>query len=123
MWTTPRLPSRKYIIEYQLFVGVYDFNTALWVLPVAGRPQLVIQFIHPSLVHRLMTSNKFINIVSGSNLRIGRGLQSCTSVIQIARPFNMDGRTINLIDTPGFDDTTKSDADVLRMIAAFLATT
>ena len=41
----------------------------------------------------------------------------------MANPFELDGRYITLIDTPGFDDTTKSDADVLKMIAAFLATT
>jgi flagellar biosynthesis GTPase FlhF len=64
----------------------------------------------------------FINLASGSNLRVGRGLQSCTSIVQVAQPFELDGRSVTLIDTPGFDDTTKSDADILRMIAAFLAT-
>lgn len=64
----------------------------------------------------------FINKVSGSTLRIGRGLQSCTSVVQVAQPFELDGFSVTLIDTPGFDDTTKSDTDILRMIAAFLAT-
>jgi predicted GTPase len=34
----------------------------------------------------------------------------------------LKGRPVTLIDTPGFDDTTKSDSDILRMIAAFLAT-
>jgi hypothetical protein len=34
----------------------------------------------------------------------------------------LDGFSVTLIDTPGFDDTTKSDTDILRMIAAFLAT-
>jgi len=33
-----------------------------------------------------------------------------------------DGRTIYLIDTPGFDDTTRSDTDVLKDIAFFLST-
>ncbi|TFK74165.1 hypothetical protein BDN72DRAFT_956009 [Pluteus cervinus] len=65
----------------------------------------------------------FINSVSGSKLRVGRGLQSCTDTIQPAKPFELDGRTVTLIDTPGFDDTAKSDADVLKMIAAFLAAT
>ncbi|KAF8910600.1 P-loop containing nucleoside triphosphate hydrolase protein [Gymnopilus junonius] len=64
----------------------------------------------------------FINLASGSNLRVGRGLQSCTSIVQVAQPFELDGRAVTLIDTPGFDDTTRSDTDVLRMIATFLAT-
>ena len=44
-------------------------------------------------------------------------------MINVGQPFELDGHRIALIDTPGFDDTTKSDADILRMIALFLATT
>ncbi|KAJ3511648.1 hypothetical protein NLJ89_g3975 [Agrocybe chaxingu] len=65
----------------------------------------------------------FINLASGSNLRVGGGLKSTTSMIQVAEPFILDGRKVTLIDTPGFDDTTKSDTDILRMIGLFLATT
>ncbi|TFK23615.1 P-loop containing nucleoside triphosphate hydrolase protein [Coprinopsis marcescibilis] len=65
----------------------------------------------------------FINTASGSEFRIGRGLKSCTNIVQIATPFMLDGRNVILIDTPGFDDTTKSDTEILRMISAFLATT
>jgi predicted GTPase len=65
---------------------------------------------------------KFINLASGSNLRVGKGLHSCTNIVQVAQPFELDGRMVTLIDTPGFDDTTRSDTDILRMIAAFLAT-
>jgi hypothetical protein len=61
--------------------------------------------------------------MSGSSLRVGRGLQSCTSVVQAAAPFELDGRRVLLIDTPGFDDTTRSDTDILKMIAHFLSTT
>lgn len=64
----------------------------------------------------------FINMVSGSNLAVGEGLKSCTSKVEMSRPFELAGRTITLIDTPGFDDTTRSDTDVLKMIAAFLST-
>ncbi|KAK7032289.1 hypothetical protein VNI00_013248 [Paramarasmius palmivorus] len=64
----------------------------------------------------------FINAASGGSLRVGRGLQSCTSSVQLSPPFELQGRQITLIDTPGFDDTNKSDADILKMIAAFLAT-
>ncbi|KAJ7678997.1 P-loop containing nucleoside triphosphate hydrolase protein [Mycena polygramma] len=65
----------------------------------------------------------FINIVSGSDLRVGRSLQSCTSTVQVASPFQLDGRWVTLIDTPGFDDTTRSDTDILTQIASFLAIT
>lgn len=50
-------------------------------------------------------------------------LESCTAEVQLADEFTLDGRRVLLIDTPGFDDTSKSDTEVLRMIAAFLATT
>ncbi|KAF7796451.1 hypothetical protein EIP86_007628 [Pleurotus ostreatoroseus] len=47
---------------------------------------------------------------------------SCTSTIEHARPFQLDGWTVTLVDTPGFDDTTKSDADVLGVVTEYLAT-
>ncbi|KAF9267000.1 hypothetical protein L218DRAFT_941614 [Marasmius fiardii PR-910] len=65
----------------------------------------------------------FINAASGGTLRIGKGLRSCTSAVQLSPLFPLDGRQVILIDTPGFDDTNKSDYDILKMIAAFLAST
>lgn len=46
---------------------------------------------------------------------------SCTDTVQTSKPFFLEGRTVTLIDTPGFDDTTKTDTDVLTMIAASLS--
>jgi len=66
-------------------------------------------------------SPQFINIASGSKFLIGKGLNSCTDVVQVSDPFELDGRKVTLIDTPGFDDTTKSDTDVLRIISEYLA--
>ena len=51
------------------------------------------------------------------------GLASCTAKVELANEFIVDGRRVVLIDTPGFDDTNISDAEILNMIAAFLATT
>ena len=51
------------------------------------------------------------------------GLESCTAEVQVADEFTLDGRTVTLIDTPGFDDTTKSDTEILKIIAFFLAAT
>jgi len=66
---------------------------------------------------------QFINLASRSHLRVGANLESCTDEVQLADEFTLDERRVVLIDTPGFDDTTKSDTDVLKMIADFLATT
>ncbi|OBZ66326.1 hypothetical protein A0H81_13775 [Grifola frondosa] len=65
----------------------------------------------------------FINLVSGSNLRVGNGLESCTDEIGIATPCKISGKDVLLVDTPGFDDTQKTQADILKEIAAFLRKT
>jgi len=62
----------------------------------------------------------FVNMASRSYLKVGNDLESCTSEIQESEVFILDGRRVVLIDTPGFDDTHKSDTDVLKSIAAFL---
>ncbi|KAF9647081.1 hypothetical protein BDM02DRAFT_3098690 [Thelephora ganbajun] len=64
----------------------------------------------------------FVNMASRSSLRIGTGLESCTAEVQLTNEFTLDGQPVILIDTPGFDDTDKSDTDILNLIAAFLAT-
>lgn len=64
--------------------------------------------------------SSFINLASGSSLEVGKGLQSCTNAVQMAEAFDLDGRRVVLIDTPGFNDTTQSDTEVLRVIVAFL---
>ena len=62
-------------------------------------------------------------MTSGSRLRVGVGLESCTTGVQLGDEFTLDGRKVILIDTPGFDHSNKSDTDILNLIAAFLATT
>ena len=34
----------------------------------------------------------------------------------------MDGKEVTLVDTPGFDDTSKSEADILNVVCDYLAT-
>ena len=50
-------------------------------------------------------------------------LESCTAEVQVTDKFTLDGRPVTLIDTPGFDDTSKTDTEILKLIALFLAAT
>ncbi|KAI0785576.1 P-loop containing nucleoside triphosphate hydrolase protein [Abortiporus biennis] len=64
----------------------------------------------------------FINLVSGSHFAVGEGQLSCTPSVQSSAPFDFNGRKVTLIDTPGFDDSTKSDTEILKLIATYLET-
>ncbi|KAK4040361.1 hypothetical protein C8A01DRAFT_46258 [Parachaetomium inaequale] len=64
--------------------------------------------------------SSFISLCSGKSVSIGHSLESCTSTVDIYAYDVSPERTVYLIDTPGFDDTTKSDTDVLSEIAAWL---
>ncbi|KAJ3484668.1 hypothetical protein NLI96_g5477 [Meripilus lineatus] len=66
--------------------------------------------------------SSFINLVSGSNLAVGSNLDSCTSEALYSRPFDIAGRRVRLIDTPGFDDAVVSDFDTLKTIVHELHT-
>ncbi|KAK3670594.1 hypothetical protein LTR78_009562 [Recurvomyces mirabilis] len=61
----------------------------------------------------------FIQTASDLDVGIGHELQSFTAEVE---PFEFDyaGLHITLIDTPGFNDTTRSETEVLRSIADWL---
>ena len=48
---------------------------------------------------------------------MGHGVQSCTDTVDEAPSFELDGRIIRLFDTPGFDDSNRSESEILRIIA------
>ncbi|CAE6399940.1 unnamed protein product [Rhizoctonia solani] len=63
----------------------------------------------------------FVNDASGTDsMPVGHDLPSCTQQVMASETFKLDGQDIVLFDTPGFDDTTISDADTLKRIAEFL---
>lgn len=64
----------------------------------------------------------FISHFSERPLKIGHGLEACTAAVEISQCKLPDGSKIFLVDTPGFDDTYKSDTEILREIAHWLAT-
>lgn len=63
----------------------------------------------------------FINdAAGGTDMQVGHDLRSCTQQVVASEPFKVDGQSVVLFDTPGFDDTTMSDADTLKRLAEFL---
>lgn len=69
-----------------------------------------------------LDSVQFIHSVTGHGSEyIGHGLKSFTSEIRTVRTTHPDdGRSVVLVDTPGFEDTHKSDEQILRMISDWL---
>ncbi|KAK3357916.1 P-loop containing nucleoside triphosphate hydrolase protein [Lasiosphaeria hispida] len=57
----------------------------------------------------------FASIASGTQLEIGHGVDPCTQEPATVR-FDLDGRSIIIIDTPGFDDDKRSDVQILEAI-------
>ncbi|KAF8429574.1 P-loop containing nucleoside triphosphate hydrolase protein [Tirmania nivea] len=63
----------------------------------------------------------FISYFSDESVIIGHTLEACTSKVAILPATLSDGTKLFLADTPGFDDTYKSDTDILREVASWLA--
>ncbi|KAK5652804.1 hypothetical protein OQA88_9470 [Cercophora sp. LCS_1] len=61
----------------------------------------------------------FASVASGQRLRVGHGLDPCTQEPQAVK-FKLDNRDVILIDTPGFDDTTRSDIEILAETGEWL---
>ena len=86
-----------------------------------GKSTVSAAFIPVQALVDLLPFVQFINLVSGSNLPVGETLRSCTADVQTSPPFELAGRNVTLIDTPGFDDTLKTDTEILKLISTFLA--
>jgi hypothetical protein len=65
---------------------------------------------------------QFVDFAIGQDAKtVGHGWQSCTTNIRAVRVTHpTDGRPVVFVDTPGFDNTFKSDAEILTMIAEWL---
>ena len=94
-------------------------NTVSWGQQEAARHRYGWRIISLSVSSPLV---QFINQASGSSLHVVMNLESSVEGVQLSDEFTLDERKVVLIDTPGFDNTSRSDADILISIAAFLAT-
>ncbi|KAK4216874.1 GTP-binding protein A [Rhypophila decipiens] len=62
----------------------------------------------------------FTRLASGrKDLKVGDGIDPCTQD-PVAVRFDLDGRPVVLIDTPGFDDISRTDVEILEDIAKWL---
>ncbi|KIV87795.1 hypothetical protein PV11_03317 [Exophiala sideris] len=62
----------------------------------------------------------FISLLTDAQIEIGHGLRSCTSKVGVYY-FYYQGRRIFLVDTPGFDDHARSDSEILKDVAFWMA--
>jgi len=69
-----------------------------------------------------LTGGQFISVATGIDAGVGHDLQSCTSEISMIK-MSFPGHNIIFVDTPGFDDTNRSDSDILKMISNWLEIT
>ncbi|KLO99847.1 uncharacterized protein FFB20_14350 [Fusarium fujikuroi] len=65
----------------------------------------------------------FISLCTGQDVPVGHDLQACTQHVTAYQCKWSDTSDIYLLDTPGFDDTNRSDTEVLKEIALCLAKT
>ncbi|KIW14312.1 hypothetical protein PV08_07094 [Exophiala spinifera] len=84
-----------------------------------------IQFMRRDIIIAVMGvtgagKSTFISLLCEQDIEIGHGQKSCTTNVGVYH-FNLGGVRIWLIDTPGFDDTNRSDTEVLGDIAYWLA--
>ncbi|ETS83583.1 hypothetical protein PFICI_05459 [Pestalotiopsis fici W106-1] len=63
------------------------------------------------------------SLVADDNVEIGHDLLSCTSKVSFFPLQHHSGCRVFLVDTPGFDDTYKSDGEILQSLAFVLAQT
>ncbi|KAI0414675.1 P-loop containing nucleoside triphosphate hydrolase protein [Xylaria grammica] len=69
--------------------------------------------------------SSLVSLCTNEDVEIGHDLQACTQDVRtysFHHPKLRSGR-VYLVDTPGFDDTNKSDTEVLRTLATWLTAT
>ncbi|OQO14297.1 hypothetical protein B0A48_01173 [Cryoendolithus antarcticus] len=65
----------------------------------------------------------FISLLADGEAEIGHSLTSMTAEVRLHAFAYKDTRKVYLIDTPGFDDTNKTDTDILKQVAHYLSMT
>ncbi|KAI6750892.1 hypothetical protein HG530_014342 [Fusarium avenaceum] len=63
--------------------------------------------------------SSFVSCCTGHHETVSHGLHSCTNNIDVFE-YTTKGQRVFLIDTPGFNDTTRSDVETLEILATYL---
>ncbi|KAK1252186.1 hypothetical protein MKX08_003373 [Trichoderma sp. CBMAI-0020] len=63
----------------------------------------------------------FISLLTDQDVGIGHNLQSCTTKVGVYNFNYKDRHIVYLLDTPGFDDTSRPDSEILQETAFYLA--
>ena len=81
------------------------------------------QYYYYSVILISLHALKIIDTLAGQpGRRSGSRLESCTTEVRAVRLYNhrVHGDRLVLVDTPGFDDTNKSDLEILQMVSNWL---
>ncbi|KAH6886759.1 P-loop containing nucleoside triphosphate hydrolase protein, partial [Thelonectria olida] len=65
--------------------------------------------------------SSFIRLLTNSDVTISHSLAACTAEVGVYSFETSGGHLVTLIDTPGFDDTHRSDTEILQDVAYFLS--
>ncbi|KAF7983557.1 hypothetical protein HWV62_21140 [Athelia sp. TMB] len=96
--------------------------------PTGAGKSSVCKFNIKHIISHADSIEKFVSMAMGSEASegetVGHGLESYTQDVRVVRCRHPDDpRSYVFVDTPGFDDTNLSDADILLRIATWLTAT
>ncbi|KAG8819912.1 hypothetical protein FRC19_009390 [Serendipita sp. 401] len=107
-----------HILSYEHFLCSTNLSLVMASLPT--RPRVVV-VMGPTGVGKTTLIN---HLAERENLGVSDDIQRGTTELQLVAFTEPDyGQTVHLIDTPGFDDPTQPDIDILEEIANYLAGT
>ncbi|KAF8811262.1 hypothetical protein BYT27DRAFT_7208685 [Phlegmacium glaucopus] len=112
---------RKAVCKPKVFEKKIPFASLKETIAKLSQDDVIIAVMGPTGSGK----STFIKLATGLDTGVGHNLQSCTSKIntfKLSVPELADCDVI-FVDTPGFDDTKKSDVDILRMVADWLKNT
>ncbi|KAG8847876.1 hypothetical protein FRB91_011378 [Serendipita sp. 411] len=94
--------------------------------PTGSGKTTVSTLYQPLFAAQSLNHSQLINCIAkrDDDPGVGHTIMSCTDELELVKVVEpIHGRSVSLIDTPGFDDTNKPDTEILTAIAEFLVGT